>query len=374
MIKKDLSFTRKIHRRLFIFVLVAGIFYILNPYVAHADVFGYEVPDLYADITENVQEVNDILKRAFQIADESPYDLLKGYAFHNADTIHTASKTAGLVVAVLLLMVDFFRKSVHFEWSSKWENILIFLVKVIVVKQLVQNVDVIIGHLYALCEYMNKKACGGDVPKFLPCDDMRTYTYHTFEETIRQATMPWWSVLNPFNSKTPWEDGVYKVSAQAVHLFYPDAKIPANETANWEIGTLFKTFLMPNKRAVFNPTIEKIFLYPYFLFMKIIAYYVIVVVIGRTFELCVYTLLAPLPLATLASEVASDTAKNFIRNYMACGLQVTVIATFFSVYSCMMSNMGKLQGMKFVHIVLLASLALAVSRSGDWSRRLCGAS
>ena len=40
------------------------------------------------------------------------------------DNVKTASKTTALAIATLLLMVDFFRKSVTFEWSSRWENIL----------------------------------------------------------------------------------------------------------------------------------------------------------------------------------------------------------------------------------------------------------
>lgn len=370
MIRKDLSLARRIHKRLYIFILVAGIFYILNPYVVHADIFGTEIQDVYQDITDNVNEVNDILSKAFELAKKSPYDLLSGYSFFNASDIHTASKTAGLVVAVLLLMVDFFRKSVHFEWSSRWENVLIFLVKVIVVKQLVQNSDVIISHIYALCEYMNSKALGETDIKLLPNDKIHDYEINILAETLKEAAMPWWSVIKNAVTGHP-ETGKYSISEAAVKMFYPNATFPT-DLAYQFLDHPFKSPYGEGK--IFNATIEKIFLYPYFIFMKIIAYYIIVVVIGRTFELCVYTLLAPLPLSTLASEVASDTAKNFIRNYIACGIQVTVIAAFFSVYSCMMSNMGVLQGMKLVQIILLASLALAVSRSGDWSRRLCGAS
>jgi len=374
LIKKNLSPIRKLHRYLFIFILVAGFYYILFPCVVHADVFGTEIQDVYEDITENVKEVNDILTKAFELSKQSPYTLLKGYKVPQAETIYNASKQAALVVAVLLLMVDFFRKSVHFDWSSRWENVLIFLVKVIVVKQVVQNADVIVSHIYALCDWVNGKAfsTSGTV-ELLPYDAKpHEYKVSIFGEVVKQASQPWWTVIkNVITPGTKPLQATYNISFKAVKIFYPNATFPTNLEFAFEDHPFDSPY---GANKIFNPTIEKIFLWFYFIFMKLIAYYIIVVVIGRTFELCVYTLLAPLPLATFASEVASDTAKNFIRNYMACALQVTVIATFFTVYTCMMKNLAGLSGLKYIEIIMLASLAVAVSRSGDWSRRLCGAS
>lgn len=372
---------RKLHKRLFIFILVAGIFYILFPCVVHADMFGSHIPDLYADITENVKETNDILASAYEMAQESPYDILNTKAPGIAKAIYTASESAALVVAVLLLMVDFFRKTVHFEWSSRWENILVFLVKVIVVKQLVQNSDYIVGYIYQWGSSILSAAFGSGKPQFLLCGHEKTYKFYTTYDTLFDITMPWWSVIKKaaaaITGDTP--DSVYIISEDAVKMFYPSATLPAESRSKWQADAL-NAFASPNGKLIFNASIEEIFITPYFIFMKIIAYYIVIVVIGRTFELCVYTMLAPLPLATLASEVASDTAKNFIRNYIACVLQIAVIATFFAVFSTLnkyyITDSGPkafLEHARFGQLILLAALALAVSKSGEWSRRLCGA-
>ncbi|MBR3536848.1 MAG: hypothetical protein IKN85_13560 [Oscillospiraceae bacterium] len=367
-----------LRQRIYLFVIVAGFMYILCPYVVHADVFGQQIPDLYVDITNNVLEVNDLLNKAFRIAKLSPYTLLKSLdgkgSFSMGQNVHDASVSAGLVIATLLLMVDFFRKSIHFEWSSRWENILVFLVKVIAVKQIVQNTDNIVCAMYSLCNYINTKAAGTD-PQFLPCDDIKPYTFTYVKDQILNAAMPWWSVIKQILPGD--DDETYKISMKAVRMFYPNAPEPSScQWGDIASGFLGKT---PNGKVVFNTTFEEVMISPYFLFMKLLAYYIFVIVVGRSFELCVYTLLAPLPMATFASEVTSDTAKNFIRNYMACGLQMTVILAFFAVYHAMVmywiedGGNQLLKSTTMSHILLLAALAVAISKSGEWSRRLTGA-
>ena len=376
MIKKKMSLRTKIY----MFVLVAGIINILMPCVVHADVFGVEIQDVYVDITDNVRETNELLEKAYTVSMISPYDIFKKLSSSSsmASNIHTASQTVALVVATLLLMVDFFRKSVTFEWSSRWENILLFLIKIIAVKQVVQNTDVIVSSVYALFNYINDQAIGGsaDTVEFLPYGKTIDYEFYSIKEFLESAATPWWNFLKIGNTETIAGHHHYIIAEDAVKMFYPDAVLPNAVSNEVKWGTI--NFPNPTGKVVFGATIEKIFMYPYFLFMKIISYFIFVVVIGRTFELCVYTLLAPLPLATFASEVTHDTAKNFLRNYIAVILQMTTIAAMFAVYVVMteyfVTNAGGiLKGTKMVELLILTSLALGVQKSGEWSRRLCGA-
>lgn len=121
----------KIRRFVYIFVIVAGLFNIFFPVIAHADIFNNEVQDLYVKITENVKETNDILDDAFQLCQTSPYTIMNNAVYNSQSrvtgAIHSACQTVALVVATLLLMVDFFRKTTNFEWASKWETGMPFL-------------------------------------------------------------------------------------------------------------------------------------------------------------------------------------------------------------------------------------------------------
>ena len=116
---------RRFHRHIFLFVIVAGLMNIFFPFVAHADIFNNDVQDVYATITENVDETNEILKSAFKFTQVSPYTVVNsvgGSAGAIGGAIRTATQNLALIVAVLLLRVEFFRKTTNFEWSSKWER------------------------------------------------------------------------------------------------------------------------------------------------------------------------------------------------------------------------------------------------------------
>ncbi|MDE6678709.1 MAG: hypothetical protein K2K02_06685, partial [Ruminococcus sp.] len=292
---------------------------------ALASLGDYEIQDLYQSITDNISETNRLLRKAFDFAQVSPYDAVNGISGTTqgniAVAIRNASKTMALVIATLLLMVDFFRKSVTFEWSSKWENVLIFLIKIIVIKQVVQNADVIVSHIYAGFQFINNVAINTS-SEFLPCDNKIVYNVSV---PYRGDTLFDWCASHIWHVDIPY---TYTISQDAVKIFYPDAIFPNSGTY-----TLEDYFLpIPVDRPSFTPLIENIHLQPNFIIMKAIAIVIFVIVIGRVFELSIYTIFAPLPLATFASDTTHDVAKNFLKNYIATVLQIAVIVVMFVVY------------------------------------------
>ena len=287
---------KKLHKRLFMIAIIFGLMTIFMPsMVAHADVFGFYVADVYDDITENVKETNDILKNAFKLSRTSPYSVVNaipaGGSYKAAVAVRTASKTVALVVATLLLMVDFFRKSINFEWSSKWENILIFLIKILVIKQLIQNADVIVGDIYAMFDYINLKATGADV-SFLPCDKIEPYKATIKQSLVKQMSKGWWDFWYDKGAGLTTDDYTYNISLDAVKMFYPNATVPTTKNFS-DMDAFVDAFRSPTQKINFFPTWEMAKLQPLFLIMKAIAYVVFVIVIGRVFELAVYTIFAP---------------------------------------------------------------------------------
>ena len=126
--KRNFALTKRkfdLHFWIYFIICMIGI-YLTCAMPVHASLGYYEVQDLYQTITDNVKEANDLLKKAFEFAKVSPFTVLgaaPGGEGGVGAAVKTASKTAALAVATMLLMVDFFRKSVTFEWSSKWENV-----------------------------------------------------------------------------------------------------------------------------------------------------------------------------------------------------------------------------------------------------------
>ena len=360
----------KARKRVYFAVILFGVICIFaTPVFAYADIFGYQIQDVYAQITENVKETNSILKKAFEFAQTSPYDIiesLEGAVRIKMIQIRSVSKTTSLVVASMLLMVDFFRKSINFEWSSKWENILIFLIKIIVVKQIVQNADTIVSYIYSGFQYLNSTATNPDLD-FLPYGSADVFTWvddGMFSQMVKKGWWDYWYDKGSGESTTTY---TYLISQNAVKMFYPNATFGDTDLNEYPLDE--------PTTMLFTPTIEIVLLQPYFLIMKAIAYMIFVIAIGRVFELSVYTIFAPLPLATFASDTTHDVAKSFIKNYIATVIQIVVIVVMFLVYAAVnhyFTTTHFAATLKLLQLIELIALGLGVMRSGTWARRLCG--
>lgn len=330
----------------------------------------YEIQDLYQSITDNVKDANTLLDKAFDFSQVSPYTIVNsitGTVQGNITlAVRNAAKSMALVVAALLLMVDFFKKSINFEWSSKWENILLFLIKLIVVKQIVQNADTIVAYIYAGFQSINNAATGTSID-FLPSGNILHYVMYT---PYRGDTWYEWGF------SLVWHEDIsnmYNISQDAVKMFYPDAIFPAEGTYG---GDEFP-FASPTGSTSFVPLVESMLLQPYFWILKVLAIIIFVITIGRVFELSVYTIFAPLPLVTFASDTTHDVAKNFIKNYIATVLQVAVIVIMFIVYAALNHYIVNeaaygFSGVKLIQFVTLGTLGLGVIKSGAWSKKICG--
>lgn len=376
---QTIAHLKKIRRIIYTVIIVYGLLTIFFPFTAHADLFGFYIPDVYADITENVRETNQILSKAFDFSQKSPYEIINNLTTTAPETaniataIHNASKTMALVTATLLLMVEFFRKTINFEWSSKWENILIFLIKIIVIKQVIQNADVLVGYVYSMFNSINEAATGTTI-NFLPFGTAVDYEVHVKHGIIQNLQKSWWEFWYDIGGDTAYDVYSYSISLDAVKMFYPYAKLPESTNAI-DYDVLAESFASPTSQLNFFPTWEMVKLMPILLIMKAIAYIVFVIVIGRVFELCLYTIFAPLPLATFASETTNDVAKSFLKNYIATVLQVAVIVVMFIVYVALNNyviNWLNLPTAKWANLLVLFALGLGVMRSGNWARRICG--
>lgn len=279
LVKPPLSRFEKIRRFIYMFVIIIGLLNIFFPVIANAgtDVFNNDIQDVYVKITENVDEANEVLQKAFQFAQVSPYTVINMSSQTTvANAIIAGSRTLALIVSVLLLMVDFFRKTVNFEWSSKWENVLVFLIKIVVVKQVVQNADVIIGYIYSAFSTLNRS---GTTPNFLPAGNRVTYTISIAEDLLNevfnsdhwyQGWIKYWQNLGAGLHR---HDFTYEISKDAVRMFYPHAAFP--DAANLKFED--HAFGNPTQVLSFTPTLEILFWQPYFLVMKAIAYIIFVI-------------------------------------------------------------------------------------------------
>lgn len=229
-------------------------------------------------------------------------------------------------------------------------------------KQVVQNADTIVAYIYALFQSINKVATGTSVD-FLPSGNVLHYV---FDVPYRGDTLFEWAF------SVIWHEDIsnmYDISMDSVRMFYPDAQFPA---VGWYSGGEFP-FSSPTGSTTFIPLVESMLLQPYFWILKALAIIIFVITIGRVFELAVYTIFAPLPLVTFASDTTHDVGRNFIKNYIATVIQIAVIVIMFIVYVALNKYVvTAFSSTKLIQFVTLGALGLGVIKSGAWSKKICG--
>ncbi len=110
---------------------------------------------------------------------------------------------------------------------------------------------------------------------------------------------------------------------------------------------------------------------PTFLILMGACWVINLILIGRLFEIIVYTVIAPIPLSTFAGEGWHDSAKAFVKSYAAVCLQGIVIIVMFYAFAQIAELLG---GTSQIGITITAlSLALGVAKSGQWARQAVGA-
>ena len=110
---------------------------------------------------------------------------------------------------------------------------------------------------------------------------------------------------------------------------------------------------------------------PTFLILMGACWVINLILIGRLFEIIVYTVISPIPLATFAGEGWHDSAKAFIKSYAAVCLQGLVVMVMFYAFSQVADLLGGTDTMGITKTAL--ALALGVAKSGQWSRQAVGA-
>ena len=109
---------------------------------------------------------------------------------------------------------------------------------------------------------------------------------------------------------------------------------------------------------------------PTFLILMGACWVINLVLIGRLFEIIVYTVISPIPLSTIAAEGWSDSAKSFVKSYAAVCLQGLVVVIMFYAFSQIADILG---GTSTMGITITAlSLALGVVKSGQWAKQAVG--
>lgn len=235
------------------------------------------------------------------------------------EPVTAAVKASALTLCVLFFLIDFFEKTLNLQWV-KWENVMMLFIKLIFAK-------VIIEFSPTLCEMMY--------------DGFASIAKAAFEAVGADS----------FRLIKDGEYEMFWLSESEANLLRGEVDV---------IGFLNFTPVLVNIKASIMSLI--------FLILVILC---VAIVYGRVFELAIYTIIAPLPLSTFASDGLKEVGKGFLKSYAAVSIQALVILIMIIVYSLLGTELPNIGWATALLKVFLFSLA--IMQSGSWAKRICNA-
>lgn len=307
------------NKRLFIVAFIIAVV-ILYVFTFPASAAFMSSTQLQESVEGEINAINTAYGQCRALLRISPFD--SGYtAVQGAVSIVQGT---ALVLVSLFFVIEFFVKTMQFEWV-KWENVLLLMAKLFVGKALIDNTPAIMNTIYS------------------------AFTDLQNAITLNNSNQILTGGMQMFISDSQWGAAV------------------ADDT-NW-----FGTYSL----------IRNIQLFPVFLLLKLCILVCQVVIIGRIFELMVYTVVAPLPMSTFISSAANDVGKTFAKSYAAVCLQAFILVVMFTVYGDVMAKVrdtvmvyagstgGAADG-AMEALLLTGALGMGVLKSGSWAKKICG--
>lgn len=115
-------------------------------------------------------------------------------------------------------------------------------------------------------------------------------------------------------------------------------------------------------------------LIPSMLVIFIVTLLVSIIVLGRMFEIFIYTAVAPLPVATLAGEMSHDTFKKFMQGYISVCLQGVIIIIAFQLFGSLTADAfsSSEPASILTYLMTITVFALTLFKSGTWAKQIVG--
>lgn len=273
-----------------------------------------------------VMELNSLFSMLIELLTN---DSLLQSATSTVPDLVSAIKATSLTLCVMFFLIDFFTKTLHFQWVT-WENVMMLFLKMVAAKICVDNSEFFTTVIYNGFNSFVNEISG-------------TITQYSFIDTSD------WQVAAQY----------FVSSSQASQIIN-----------NTDAGFLN-----------FQPLILNMQISIQGLIMKIIMIIANVVVIARLFELTVYTMIAPVPLSTFACDSLSDIGKGFLKSYAAVTLQSIVLAIMFIAYAAVNNALiaGRIGSYNLaldgiMGLITTLTLGIGVMSSGAWAKRIVGSS
>lgn len=278
------------------------------------------------------KELNEMFQTCIDIMNMSPFSIpagSSGTSVNNIiDTVVGVVSGTAMTLCVLFFLMEFAKKSLDLQWV-KWENVFLFLLRLIFAKVVVENSREIMEFVF----------------------DAFTGLTNSIQN----------SLTNTLGS------GFLDVS-RGPKLFLTDAEIELfNGDGVGDSGVWFGL----------DRLMKQIELMPSIFIAKGVIVVTAIMIFARMFEIMVYTMASPIPLSTFSNEEHRQIGIGFIKSYAAVCLQGLMIIVMFYTFSVMGDYIDSLNGTwlsgSFGILIRTLVLGLGIFKSGSWSKKLVGA-
>lgn len=289
--------------------------------------FGIELSVLKNILNTYIDALNQILSNIVSLLTRSSW-ITDITSSPQVTPIIDAVKGIALTLCALFFLIDFFSKTMNLQWI-KWENIMMFCIKMVFAKILIDKAPDICEMIYSgFNSVINTAYSRIGTPQIIPDS---------------------WSLEQKYIAFGLSSDEASKL------------------TGTTSLGIFDLTPLLINVKVN-----AMMMLY------NIIMAICFVIVLGRFFELVVYTIIAPVPLATFCSDGLHDIGKGFLKSYVAVSIQALVLIIMFIAYTAITNEVAAVFNSSgsfymFGGLINILALALGVMQSGNWAKRICGA-
>lgn len=280
-------------------------------------------------------DIMDSIRRLLQwivgfLTDTDMFDNLSTQVNGGLINIGDAVKATGITLCVLFFLIDFFQKSLHLQWVT-WENVMMFFMKLFFARIMLNNAGLLLSMIH-----------------------------NGFSSIIEATGLPSSIGHGIFPVYFPGSDVGYFLNSGSPE--YNNA-IATNPDTSLSLMAGFTNI---------GITIIG-------LIMRVVFCIAAIMIIARMFELLVYTVIAPIPLATLSCEGLQDIGKGFLKSYAAVCLQAVVIVIMIVVFSTLMNGTNRSLlhldsiDQSWVSLLMTFIFGAGIMQSGSWAKKFCGA-
>lgn len=305
-----------------------------------------------AAIENTANSINAFFKSIFGfLTDDTIYNNVIGKV---PDGVKSAIAAGALSILGLIFIINFLGKTLNLQWVT-WENVLMLFMQLLIAKVCVQNSEWIMGTIQKGFTSMIQAVPESDITQFIDT----TTTQSVF---VDQIAIKGGGDGNDYNN-TSIDDVPVK------YFYFLDEQDAAK--AYVAAGRNEKVYV---SLTDFSPVGAYIAVFVNGIIMKVILAIALIMMVARFMWLAVYTVAAPLSLATFAADETKDIGKSFIKSYVGVclhALVLLIICVSFGAVSAVLSNISALGG--FIGLIKTFAFGGMIMKSESVANKLCGA-